>query len=568
MRVPTYQSQERAAVVKQPLASGADPAGAALRNIGEAAQGLGAVLQQRVNERKEKQNIADASNGFNAYVEKDIAFRMELKNKKGAEARNVADDYKAWHNDAIKQFKKDYTHNPESEALFDRFAVKHYLSKIGTISKYQAQQERVYHDSVLARDLQNIEADVLDDPYATIETKDGEVSAVEDKIETYNIKAVNLIGGAYTADVAGDIEAKIKSAAISGMIVKDPERAEQFIEKWKKDIGPEAYVKFKAKAKEVEHDQKVEAVYSVAMGQTLGQGEKTIKASGLPGADKQKLLGWLRTEKEIQQKEIDDAEKARQEEQTLWALQNISTLTFEQINKLNTSTEDKQMLTNKVTARGDKIKKTGKDPVEEHDPAYLSDLDVQINTAPETVDLQVQGWNRVGDGKNGGVTAKQMEQRQKRLEDRLKETTRGQSIKQSQDYLDALKKTEFYGEKGTVEALNEYIKWGESLNAYIEENPDDQAPFEWLKKQLNADVKGFWSKVANSVIGAPGRLIYDWTHPDVTPDELEEIQKGNMPESVRKRFAVPDERIKAIQTLRDAGQPITEANIQYVMDNS
>ena len=336
--------------------------------------------------------------------------------------------------------------------------------------------------------------------------------------------------------------------------------------------------------------------------------------------------------------------KIEQEKVTLSALQNIGTLTFDQINVLETNVEDKQMLTNKVMARGEKIAAqeaqkgkaletqraklekekaksglekvrkdfvlrldtitaeevrgstlpaTGKasiesflkaikerdepvdDPVNQHDPVTLSDIDQRINNAPQSIDPKKDMWDKVGDGIDGGVTADQARIRQGRLDKRLEETPRGQSIKQGQDYLDGFRQVKVFEEGNTKEVLDWYTQQTADFNAYLEseQGEKDNAPFEWFKKHLDPEVKSFWAKAADAIwwaTGVPSVVdmaagLYGFVNPQaVTPDELEEINKGVTPE----RFKVNDPaRQKAINILRDAGKVVDEKSIKFVMDN-
>lgn len=304
MRVPTYQNQASAQVVQQPKAGGASVY-PELQRFGVAVQDIGSLLAQRQMIRDE----ADASNAFNAYAEEAITFKTELEKRKGVEARSISDDYKKWHIDSVSRIKEKYLHNPESQTIFSGVANKHYMSKIGSLAQYQAKEEQEYNKSILERDLQNIDAEVTDDPYAT----DGDTLAVENRIAQYHRKAALLLGGAYTQDVAGDMEAKIKTSALTSMVVKDPSRIGPVLDKWKVDIGANAYAQFTKSAKAEIIKKQVDTVYDTARMMDIVDAEEYINKSGLPKDERRQLLSDVRTdfdrklkETEKQQKEITD----------------------------------------------------------------------------------------------------------------------------------------------------------------------------------------------------------------------------------------------------------------------
>lgn len=301
MRVPTYQDQQSAQVVRQPQARAVSflPA---LQRAGVQVTELGSLLAQRQIIRDE----ADASNAFNAYAEESITIKNELEQLKGVEARAVSERYKDWHRDSVSRIKGKYLHNPESQTMFEKMADRHYLSKIGTLAKYQAGQEQEYNQSVLNRDLQNIEAEITDDPYATIETEAGEVPAIEDRIKAYHQKASILMGGAYTSDVAGNIESKMKASALSAMIVQDPSKVGPYLEKWKGDIGTKAYAQFKNTAQKEIIKKQVDAVYDTARTMDITDAEEYINKSGLPTNERRSLITDIRQDYDRKQKEIEE----------------------------------------------------------------------------------------------------------------------------------------------------------------------------------------------------------------------------------------------------------------------
>jgi len=317
MRVPTYQDQQSTQVVNQPMARGGSQY-QALARAGTEIQDIGSLLAQRQMIRNE----ADAGNALNAYAEESITFKNELEQKKGVEARSISDDYKTWHNDTIQRITEKYTHNPETANIFQRYASKHYLSKIGSLAKYQAGQERKYNQSVLNRDLQNIEAEVTDDPYGTIDTPDGEVLTVEDRIEAYHSKARLLMGGAYTQDVAGDIEAKIKSNALTAMITQDPSKVGPVLDRWKIDIGSKAYAQFKDTAKKEIIEKQVDAAYDVARNMDVLDAEDYINKSGLPTDERRKLIRSVRADYDREQKQVEKQQKEIVEQNNLDLLES------------------------------------------------------------------------------------------------------------------------------------------------------------------------------------------------------------------------------------------------------
>lgn len=304
MRVPTYQDQQTAQVIGQPKAR-LEGTHAALYRAGVEIQNIGSLLAQRQIIRDQ----ADASNAFNAYAEEAITTKNELEQLEGVEARVVSDRYKDWHKDSVARIKEKYLHNPESQSMFSGMADKHYLSKIGSLAKHQADQEKAYNKSVLNRDLQNIEAEATNDPYATIETESGEVPAIEDRIKAYHQKASIIMGGAYTQDVAGDIESKMKASALSAMIAQDPSKVGPYLEKWKVDIGAKAYAQFKNTAQKEVVKKQVDAVYDTARMMDITDAEEYINKSGLPKDERRSLIGSVRQDFDRKQKEISDQQE-------------------------------------------------------------------------------------------------------------------------------------------------------------------------------------------------------------------------------------------------------------------
>jgi len=308
MRVPKYENQKSLQVVNQPVSRGTSQY-PALYRAGQTITDIGSLLAERAEERKKQQNIADAANAYNAYVEQAIELKTEIEQRRGADARNSSVEYKEWHNEAMSKIAGEFTHNPDAERLFRTNAGKHYLSKIGTIAKHQADQERVYNKSVLARNLQNLEAEITDDPYATYETEEGEVSAIEDKIDFYHALAISLLGGAYTADQAGNIEAKIKADTITAMIAKDPSKVEPFLYRWKTDIGSKAYATYKKALKTEIEQQQVDTVYNLIQGMDIEKAEDFINSSGLHSDKKRTLINNVRSDYDRKQREIEKQQK-------------------------------------------------------------------------------------------------------------------------------------------------------------------------------------------------------------------------------------------------------------------
>lgn len=304
MRVPTYQRTQQAAVVRQPKAQ-AGNIYQSLSRAGFEVQNIGSLLAQRQQIR----NYADATNALNAYAEEAITVKTELEKKKGVEARVISDNYKEWHNDAVARIGEKYLHNEDARALFSSRANQHYRSKIGTLAKYQANQEAEYNQSVLNRQLQNIDAIITDDPYASIETDQGELLAVDVMADEYHRNAMLLLGGAYTQDVAGDIEAKIKSNALASMIARDPSRAAPYIEKYKLDIGSKAYAQFKDTTKKEIIKKQSDLVYDAARAMSIENAEDYINNSGLPRENRRQILANIRQDYDREQKEIADQQE-------------------------------------------------------------------------------------------------------------------------------------------------------------------------------------------------------------------------------------------------------------------
>ena len=317
MRVPTYQDRQSAQVVNQPRARDVSSF-PAIRQLGIAVQDLGSLLAQR----KMIQNEADGANAYNAFSIEDIQYRTELKQRQGIEARNLTSDYSGWFKKKTQEIREKYAHSPDVEAIFQRYADKHYRSKIGTLAAYEAAQNKEYNQSVLNTDLQNIEAEVTSEPYATIETEDGEVLAIEDRIKAYHQKAAILMGGAYTQDVAGDIEAKIKTNALTAMITQDPSKVGPVLDKWKVDIGAKAHAQFKETAKKQIIEKQVDTVYDVARNMDVLDAEDYINASGLPTDERRKLIRNVRADHDREQKETEKQQKEIVEQNNLDALES------------------------------------------------------------------------------------------------------------------------------------------------------------------------------------------------------------------------------------------------------
>lgn len=371
MRVPTYQSTQTAQVVRQPKASGRSPY-PSLYRAGSELQNIGSLLAQR----KMIQNEADAANGYNAYVEEEITYRNELKaQKKGVEARSITDDYKTWHNDTLSRIKEKYTHNPETEAIFSRLAQKHYLSKIGSLAQYMAGEERAYNQSVLNRDIQNIEAEAVDDPYAVIETPEGEVLAIEDRINSYHRKAALLMGGAYTDDVAGDIEAKMKVSALTAMVSKDPTKIGPILDRWKVDIGSKAYAQFKKAAQEEIVKKQVDTVYDTARNMDITDAEDYINASGLPTNKRRELIRNVRSDFDRKQKEIEKQQKEIINQNSIDSLEAYYNNTLSE-RDLDTLAEGQQIDRSVYKFIKDQIKKG--ETATEDNPEIVADIAARV----------------------------------------------------------------------------------------------------------------------------------------------------------------------------------------------
>ncbi len=308
MRVPTYESGIDPDVIDLPRSRRRDPRADAFARFGIAGQDLGVALMRREAERKELQDTADARNAYNSYVEQSIEFKNSLELKKGAEARNVAREYTDWHNKTLESIKKDFIHTDEADSLFRLYSTKHYLSKLASVSKYQAQEEQNYNQSVLDKNLQNLSADLTVDPYAMVETPEGDtVHSVEIQLEDYHATARAFLGGAYTADDEGDVEAKVKSDAISAMIVADPTRADEWIEKWKTDIGPEAYSKFKKTAETELLKQQSDIVYDAArVMDDVDTAVDFVNESGLPRDERRKIISNIYTDFDRKDRETEE----------------------------------------------------------------------------------------------------------------------------------------------------------------------------------------------------------------------------------------------------------------------
>jgi len=202
------------------------------------------------------------------------------------------------------------------------------------------------------------------------------------------------------------------------------------------------------------------------------------------------------------------------------------------------------------------------DITEESDAKSLSDMKKQINTNPAGV-TERQIMEPAG---GGDWTVDQAEGMIKDWQDRLEDTPRGQNIKSAHTYIEDVYDLGAFGDKEEIESLDKKNDMVNAFNAYLltDEGKKDKDPTKWLKNELNPDVRGFWGTILN----APGEVVYDLLNP---------IEQNQIPQRPQSETGGPiklptdqeaEDRAKAIKILTDAGQPVTEANIKFVMESN
>jgi hypothetical protein len=378
---------------------------------------------------------------------------------------------------------------------------------------------------------------------------------------------------------------RIHSSRLQAMINDDPGRAAPYLEKFKDIIGPENYRAFKRQLAagisdqnveativriEVDYDKNEDGILTIEelreAKRDFGRSRTYNKKYGLNLAESQKVRGELQnlinTRDAEEKDQIDDGTKAEHKQIVEQIVKNNYAGGLELLKKSywlkNHDPAKWQALYNDLTT-------TPKD-----DPVLFNELWTEVNTQFDDPEMFDEKASRIWTGKYKSLSPKTKEHAHDQLRQLWKAAEDAPTAKayyQIGIKLLGAKERKWPGKDAAERARNKFDAMTAWRMFFI--NNKDEIPIEKYSEQFGKLVAPsvmieWWERIPFIGGAAKEKRI------ELLEQTVRETRHGEMPKPKSSISPPPKpegKRAKAIKILQDAGKPVTEANVQYVMDN-
>lgn len=262
-KTPQYTSKQRPGSLSIPYA---DLRGS--RALGSAFVGLGSVIVDVADRMKQERDAAVVGDIYNEWRDADRDQLSQLLSLKGQEAANLGEKYDQWYNDGFSKANERSENGTQQKALQTLLDRKR-EQNLDILARYESQERKRYKAEVETGLVSQAEQDIR------LAGFDNE--AVNENISTL----FEWMDAAYPGQDLTALKQKYKSqllfANAQTRIDEDPDRADEFIEANKLDLG-ESYFALKDSAKKESKQNLIDNV----------QAELQVKyeTGGLPDFDK------------------------------------------------------------------------------------------------------------------------------------------------------------------------------------------------------------------------------------------------------------------------------------------
>lgn len=226
--VPTVEPQVRTPSFERPDFRAADQSQA---SVNQSLQQFGDALAINLNRIEIERDTAAAHEALYSFSDRARQKYAEMRQRKGGDAIGAHDEYKQWYDDQIKSTISDLRRGLQQD-IFRSKAMSRRDRDLQSLAGHESAEGIRYKASQAAAGVESA-------------IKDAQLYADDTgRIDALIIDAHNLIDfsrpGLDNSAEKSDVDFKIRSAAISALMLSDPLKAKSVFETWAPMMGPQA----------------------------------------------------------------------------------------------------------------------------------------------------------------------------------------------------------------------------------------------------------------------------------------------------------------------------------------